>query len=192
VPLWNWLISSDMGCPGPAGRWPHWLSFAFHISNLVIALADLAIPVIILANWKYKREGIARRAIWTVLLYFPVKAASRLVRVLELLGPLYHLAVIFDVLTAALAVYAGMQLGPFLRHVLKLPSRDEVHKLNQSLQNKALEVQVLHLEEKERNARLLAEIGRLKRAPPDPSERSWLAAKHNALDRIAEVIKQGA
>jgi hypothetical protein len=94
-----------------------------------------------------------------------------------------------DVVAAMVTVNSVAWLRPKIIHLLRLPSRQQLHDLNDELYTKVNEVHVLHAEERGRNIRLLAEIERLKRMPPDPSERSWLAAKHSALDRIAQVIK---
>lgn len=175
-----WLTDRSMGSPGPAGDWPTWLSVLFPAANLVIGLADLAIPLIIFANWKYKREGIGRATIWTVLIYFPIKATSRFLRVTELFGPAYHATVIFDGLTAILSLYVDSRLGPFLRHVMMLPSRDEVHELNNRLNVELLDKQ-------DRNERLMLALEDAHRAL---ESNVWLSEKHAKLDEIAAIVKE--
>jgi hypothetical protein len=181
----RWLLSTHWGPPGPDGDWPAWLAGLFFGSNLAIALADLSIPAVILLAWKYRREGISRRALWTILVYFPVKAASRLARVAALCLPCYHIVTIavalLDSLTAALSAHVAYQLGPFLRDVMKLRSREEFHALNNRLHLELLEKQ-------DRNLRLLEEIDNAHRAL---AADVWLADKHAALDRIAAIVREG-
>jgi hypothetical protein len=174
--------------PRGAGPGPVWLAVLYHLANLTITVCYLAIPGIVLYYWRYRREGISPRALWMVLAFLPVQALSRLVRVD---GISFSVVATLDVLAAIVTVNSVYWLRPKILHILRLPSRDELHRAKDALQSEVMKVHTLHLEEKERVARLLAEVERLKRAPPDPSDRSWLSAKHKALDRIAEVIKQG-
>lgn len=189
MPWLRWLLSHEMGCPGERDGWPLWLKVVFHGSNLIIAVSDFAVPAVILYHWKYRREGITSRAIWTVLAYFPVKALSRLVRAFEIGGAPWHLAATLDAATAVLSAYAALQLGPFLRHVLLLPSRRQIHDLNDRLQTEVLEKEVMRLEVLERNRRLLAEVERARHAL---DTQVWLMDKRAALDRLAAIIKEAS
>lgn len=174
---------------GVGGAAPAWLAVLYHLANLVITVCYLAIPGIVLYYWRYRREGISPVGLWMVLAFLPIQALSRMVRVD---GISFRVVATLDVLAAVVTVNSVYWLRPKILHILRLPSRRELHDLNDALQMKVYEIRVLNLEERERNDRLLAEIERLKRAPPDPSDRSWLSAKHRALDHLAEVIKQGA
>jgi hypothetical protein len=182
------LLDTISTPPRGAGPSPAWLAVLYHLANLVITVCYLAIPGIVLWYWRYRREGISPTSLWMVLAFLPVQALSRLVRVD---GIAFPLVATLDVMAAVVTVNSVYWLRPKILHILRLPSRDELHKLNDELQMKVLQIHTLHLDERERNARLLTEVERLKRAPPDPSDRSWLSAKHKALDRIAEMIKEG-
>jgi hypothetical protein len=184
----RWLLAICSAPPCGAGDCPAWLAATYHLANLLITACYLAIPGIVLWYWRYRRDGISPLYLWMVLAFLPAQAMSRLSRVD---GVPFPVIVAFDVLAAVVTVNSVAWLRPKILHVLRLPSRDELHRAKDALQSEVMKVHTLHLEEKERVARLLAEVERLKRAPPDPSDRSWLSAKHKALDRIAEVIKQG-
>jgi hypothetical protein len=168
------------------GQYPAWLAVLYHLANLAITICYLAIPGIVLYYWRYRRDGIDPLKLWMVLAFLPFQALSRLARID---GIVFPVVVALDVVAAMVTVNSVAWLRPKIIHLLRLPSRQQLHDLNDELYTKVNEVHVLHAEERGRNIRLLAEIERLKRMPPDPSERSWLAAKHSALDRIAQVIK---
>jgi hypothetical protein len=186
--LLRWLFDGGMGPPGLDGQWPLWLCLSYHVSNFVIGAADLVIPIVIVRNWAYKREGIARSAIFAILVYFPVKASSRLVRAAQIYSSPYNAMTVLDVLTAVMTVYCTIHLQPFLRTILRLPSRAELHEVRNALQNKVYEIQLLHDQVAAKNKLLLAEIERARAAL---SSQVWLGDKHAALDRMVTILKEG-
>lgn len=181
-----WLFDRSMGPPGPSGHWPLWLTLLFHTSNFAIAAADMAVPAVILANWMYRRDGISRRAFWTVALYFPAKSLSRLARVAEFSGPTYHLTAILDTLTAVLAVYSTAQLGPFLRHLLKLPSRAQIHDLANRLQAEISRKDLTYLKVKAQHDAIADE---LRAAREIIANKVWIADRQAALDRLDAITR---
>jgi hypothetical protein len=186
--LLRWLFDGSMGSPGLDGKWPLWLCISYHVSNFVIGAADLVIPVVIVRNWAYKREGVARSALYAVLIYFPVKAASRLVRAAQIYSSPYNAMTVLDVLTAVMSAYCTIHLQPFLRNILQLPSRAELHEVKNALQNKVYEIQLLHNDVAAKNQALLKEIERARAAL---SSQVWLGEKHAALDRMVTILKEG-
>jgi hypothetical protein len=174
--------------PRGAGPSSVWLAVLYHLANLTITVCYLAIPGIVLYYWRYRREGISPRALWMVLAFLPVQALSRLVRVD---GISFRVVATLDVLAAIVTVNSVYWLRPKILHILRLPSRRELHDLNDALQIEVLKVHTQHLDEQEKNAKLLAEVEKLRYSVTDPSERSWIQAKHKALDRIVAVIKEG-
>jgi hypothetical protein len=186
--LLRWLFDGSMGPPGLDGQWPFWLCFAYHVSNFVIGAADLVIPLVIVRTWAYKREGVARSALYAILIYFPVKAASRLVRAAQIYSSPYNAMTVLDVLTAVMSAYCTIHLQPFLRNILQLPSRAELHEVKNALQNKVYEIQLLHNDVAAKNQALLKEIERARAAL---SSQVWLGDKHAALDRMVTILKEG-
>jgi hypothetical protein len=178
--------------PPPGARpCPGWLVVLFHLSNLVISACYLAIPGIVLYYWRYRRDGVSPVKLWLVIAFLPVQALSRLARVDGFAGVPFCLFAILDTVAAIVTVNSVVWLRPKILHVLRLPSREALHDLNDRLQTKVMEIEILRLEEREKNARLMVEVERARRATPDPSERSWVLARHHALDRIVEVINEG-
>lgn len=127
--LARWLLDPGVGEPGPGGRWPVWLSVVFHGSNLVIALVDFSIPLLIVRYWKFKRDGVTTRQFWRTASFFPLVGISRLVRVAAIWGPTPHLTALVDCVTAVLNLYCLAGIVPVVKHILKLPSRKVVHEL---------------------------------------------------------------
>jgi hypothetical protein len=186
VPLIRWLLETLTTAPRGEGPCPAWLAVLYHLANLVITCCYLAIPGIVLWYWRYRRDGISPLNLWMVLAFLPAQALSRLSRVDGV--PFPPIAAL-DVLAALVTVNSVYWLRPKILHILKLPSRQELHDIAEALQVEALKVRVLHLDEQEKNAKLLAEVEKLRYSVMDPSERSWIQAKHKALDQIVKVIK---
>jgi hypothetical protein len=169
---------------------PAWLVVLYHLANLAITACYLAIPSIVLYYWRYRRDGIAPAKLWMVIAFLPAQALSRLVRIDGFSGIPFCVFAVLDTLAAVVTINSVVWLRPKILHILRLPSRDELHRLNNELHEKMLEIQVMHLEEQRKNATLLAEVEKFRRAPSGPAEQSWVMAKHAALDRIVDVIKK--
>jgi hypothetical protein len=181
VPLIRWLLATCSEPPCGAGSSPAWLAATYHLANFAITLCYLAIPGIVLWYWRYRRDGIDPMKLWMVLAFLPVQALSRLSRVD---GVPFPLIVALDCLAAVVTINSVGWLPPKIKHLLKLPSRQELHDINDALYTKVTEIHVLHAEERKRNANLLAEVELLRR----PAGPGWLSEKHAALDRITAII----
>jgi hypothetical protein len=184
----RWLLATCSAPPCGAGDCPAWLAATYHLANLLITACYLAIPGIVLWYWRYRRDGISPLYLWMVLAFLPAQAMSRLSRID---GVPFPVIVALDVLAAVVTVNSVVWLRPKILHLLKLPSRQQLHDLNAALQVEVLKVHTMHLDERQKNAKLLAEVEKLRFSVTDPSERSWIQAKHKALDRIVAVIKEG-
>lgn len=180
----EWLLSTEMGPPGPAGDWPPWLSVLFHSSNLVIGICYLAVPAIILANWKYRRDGISGLRLWSVLAFLPAQAASRLARVFAIYGPAQRLTAILDFVAAVAAMACILNLRRKILHILRLPSRSQVHELNNRLQVQICEKEVLRLETEAKYEAIRREADLLRRAIQN---QVWLVDTKEALARIEAI-----
>jgi hypothetical protein len=179
----RWLLAACSKPPCGADVCPPWLAATYHLANLAITVSYLAIPAIVLYYWRYRRDGIDPLKFWMVLAFLPIQALSRLSRID---GVPFPLIAALDVLAAAVTVNSVAWLRPKILHILKLPSRQELHDLNDALHTKMLEVQVLNMEERQKNAKLLAEVELLRR----PAGPGWLTDKHAALDRITAIIRK--
>jgi hypothetical protein len=135
----SWLLDRSMGQAGPDGRWSPWLSWTFHGSNFVIACTFVAIPLIIAHHWRYKRDGLSTGMFLRGLSFFILQGFSRFLRTAAILGPFPRLMAITDAVTAVAALYGVWQLSPLIVHILKLPSREEIHDLNGRLNGELLE-----------------------------------------------------
>jgi hypothetical protein len=181
----RWLLATCSAPPCGAGDCPAWLAATYHLANLLITACYLAIPGIVLWYWRYRRDGIDPWKLWMVLAFLPAQALSRLSRVD---GVPFPLIVALDCLAALVTLNSVGWLPPKIKHLLLLPSRERLHDLNDQLQAKVWEIQVHHLEEQAKNAKLLAEVELLRR----PAGPGWLGEKHAALDRITAIIhKEG-
>jgi hypothetical protein len=183
VPLVRWLLDACSRPPCGADVCPAWLAATYHFANLAITVCYLAIPGIVLYYWRYRRDGIDPLHLWMVIAFLPAQALSRLSRID---GVPFPVIAVLDVLAAAVTVNSVGWLRPKILHILKLPSRQELHDLNDQLHTKVLEIELLNLEERRKNASLMAEVELLRR----PAGPGWLKEKHAALDRITSIIRK--
>jgi hypothetical protein len=183
VRLIRWLLATCSEPPCGAGPCSVWLAATYHLSNLVITVCYLTIPGIVLWYWRYRRDGVSPLKLWMVLAFLPVQALSRLSRID---GIPFPVIVTLDVLAAVVTVNSVVWLRPKILHILRLPSRQQLHDLNDALQAKVLQVEIMHMEERKSNAALLAEVELLRR----PIGPGWFQEKHAALDRITAIIRK--
>lgn len=180
----EWLLSTEMGPPGPGGRWSPWLSALFHGANLTIALGYAAVPWIILRTWKYRRDGISPLRLWGVMLFLPMQSLSRLARAFTASGAAVRLVTILDVLTAVTVVVSVVSLRPKILHILKLPSRAQIHDLNDRLQAQVWEKEAMRLEVEAKYDAIRREAVALRRAL---ESQVWLVDTKEALARIEAI-----
>ena len=189
MPIIDWLLDTSMGAPGPHGQWPLWLSATFHIANLAIAACDFAIPLIIVRLWRYRREGVTARQLWAALGFLPAVGVTRLLRAAEVFGPPYHLTALIDAAAAILSVACALRVAPFVRHVLALPSRDEIHAAKEELHVELLRRQVAEQELTAAIAVVTAKLERAKeeldRLQLEKSTAAWWRGRTTALDEIS-------
>jgi hypothetical protein len=135
----QWLFDTTMGSPGLGGRWPAWLSILFHLSNAIMAISLIAIPMIVVGMWSYRRDGFQAVRIWRILAFLPALGLSKSLRVQEIWGPPYHLTAIVDCVCAVVTTYSVCHLPALFKHILLLPSRDQFRKMNEELRSILLE-----------------------------------------------------
>jgi hypothetical protein len=135
VPLVRWLLDACSRPPCGADVCPAWLAATYHFANLAITVCYLAIPGIVLYYWRYRRDGIDPLHLWMVIAFLPAQALSRLSRID---GVPFPVIAVLDVLAAAVTVNSVAWLRPKILHILKLPSRQELHDLNDRLHTQVL------------------------------------------------------
>lgn len=187
MPLIRWLFDTSMGAPGPDGRWPLWLAVAFHGANLVSGTALCLFPVVIARLWRYHRDGVTFGQFWRVMGFLPWLGLCRLARVVEAAGPPYHLTVILDALAAAHTVYSLTRLVPAVRHVLLLPSRQELHAARDAAQAALAKLWEQRLDEQETFRRLQAHAARLEYLL---KTEGWTAEKAAVLAELRATLSR--
>lgn len=188
----SWLLDTSMGCPGKGGHWPLYLSILFHLSNLLIASAYLAVPIQVIRLWKYKRDGVKPTVLWSVLAFMPIMSISRLIRFFEIFAQPYRLTALLDLAAAAATWYAVLCLEPLARDVLRLPSRERFHDLVGQLNH---EVLLSHVREKEVLARkeelrrqLAEALERVRDLESDRTSSDWWRQKKATIGELHQII----
>lgn len=182
--LGRWLFDARVGEPGPGGRWPAWLSAVFHGSNLVIAAVDFAIPLVILRYWKYRRDGVTPFQFWRTACFFPLVGISRLVRVLSIWGPAPHLAAVVDCATAVLNLYCLGGVVPFVKHLLKLPSRGQMHYTLNRLQVEMTSKEIVLIRVEQGREEVQAKL----REAEEHEASEWWRSRKQALAELGQML----
>jgi hypothetical protein len=114
-----------------------------------------------------------------------VPARQALSRLSRVDGVPFPLIVALDCLAAAVTVNSVGWLPPKIKHMLLLPSREELHDLNDALQMKVLQIHTSCIG----GAGAERQAARRGRAAPAPGPaRVAGGEKHKALDRITAII----
>lgn len=149
--VFGWLFDTSMGPPGPHGHWPLWLTIMFRGANLVTGLMLASFPILIIGVWSRRRQGISPLKFWLMCSFLPVLGLSRLVRAFDFWGPPYHLIAIADLCAACAVAVWWLSFRPISKEILYLPSRANIHDINNKLNNATLE---LYFVKRDRDGRL--------------------------------------
>jgi hypothetical protein len=185
--LLHWLFDTSMGPPGPAGAWPAWLSVLFHGSNAIAGACMMIVPLMVMWHLPHRQGGVSARQLWMIMVLYLAFAGCRVARVLEIHGPPYHLTTIVDCAAAVICVYSVLYLPQLLRHIMELPSLEELNEVNNALSAGIVEAEAGKQEAKTSN---LALVILLERAQGTLETLSWCDEKSRALDDIHAVLAE--
>jgi hypothetical protein len=192
--MFRWLFDTSLDCPGHDGVWVAWLPILFHGSNLIIAACYLAVPVIILTTWKTKREGISRWRLWMVLAFLPAQSASQLAIGLGFFGQPYRLITLLDCIAAVAVLTSVLSIRPKILHILKLPSREEIHEINGRLQAEILERELREHSLREARAAMQRKLEeaqeRLDELVEERKNAEWWRSRKAALHEVNSLIEE--
>lgn len=181
----QWLFDTSMGPPGLSGSWPPWLTWLFHTSNLLTALCHFAVLAMVLAYGRFKGEGVTTRQLVLVSAFFPIAALSRLVRVIELWGSPYHLLTVMDTATALASMVSVYFLPPLIHNVLRLPSFEEIQRLNNELTRRVIEAELGRAQVVQQNQSLTDRLTAIERSL---DTEGWTEEKKVALAEIRGML----
>lgn len=184
----DWLLDvSDFVRRGNAGPgWTSSLIYAYKFANLVISCSFFSIPFVLVVFWKKRRNSISRS--WATLLFALFILLSGLHHFIDIVvfyWPAYRLFTVLSCLTAMVAFATACTLPPVVLSLIKLPSRESIHRINGELNKVVLEQSLQNDILEERNRKLTEHIKRLE----DMLEtNAWMHDKGTALKELREML----
>lgn len=189
-----WIFESDVFMTrdrcGPG--WTDDLMSVYIASNLAIAVSYFAIPAMLVVLYRSKRQSLPSP--WLLVLFASFIALSAITYLCDVTvfwwAP-YRLYTLFRVLTAVVSLAAAAVMPFIIKTLVKLPCREYVHALNNQLQARVLETELMRLEALERervtalaNKRLKDELASLRARLQD---RLWYADRGALLTDIERI-----
>lgn len=183
----SWLFdTSKFITRNHCGDWPLWMEYLYIISNILVAIAYFAIPFMAIILWKYKRNDVARGWILIIIAFFIFFCGlTHLADVLVFYWAPYRFYALIDFLTAIFSVLTVIYLPPVILHLLKLPSRELIHQLNNELQTLYNNERLNRINSEEQNNKLKKEIIELKYIV---ETNRWFNEKDKALNVLNEML----
>lgn len=165
--------------------WSENLKAVYVASNLSIALSYFAIPVMLLTLYRSKRQDLPSP--WVLILFASfilLSGLAHLSNVTVFFWAPNRLYTTIFAMTGVVSVVAAATLPGVVRVLVRMPSRDYVHSLNNQLHDKVLEIELINLQiAAERDAiRKELESAREALVP-----RVWVSETKLALDRIDAI-----
>jgi hypothetical protein len=138
---WDWLFDSSqfMTRSHCGGGWTPEMEKLYIASNLVISFAYLEIPILLWFLYRKKREDLPAPWILVMFITFIVLCGlTHLSDVLVFYWAPYRLFTALFVLTALASAVTAYKLPSVVRYMVRLPSREYVHRINNQLQEEVL------------------------------------------------------
>lgn len=184
----DWLLDTVNFVPrGSVGAgWTSSLIYAYKFANLVIACSYLSIPVTMIVFWHKRRNNLSHS--WVVVLiavFISMTGLMHLDDILVFYWPAYRFFTIMCCLTAGVAFFTACMLPAVMLHILKLPSRESIHRINGELNKIVLEQHLRQDMLEQRNKTLIEKITILESML---ETNQWVNDKATALKELREML----
>lgn len=149
----SWIFESDVFMTrdrcGPG--WSDGLKAIYIASSLAVAVSYLAIPAMLLALYRSKRQELPSPwLLVTFAAFLALSATTYLSDVTVFWWAPYRLYTLLRVLTGVVSLAAASVMPFVVKTLVKLPSREYVHALNNQLQARVWETELMRREAMER------------------------------------------
>jgi hypothetical protein len=158
---WDWLFDASVFLTrNHFGRgWSSNMMDIYKFSNVVIAVAYFAIPITLYFLYTKKRKELPTPGVLIMFITFIVLCGlTHLSDVVVFYWAPYRLFTLLYALTALASAITAFKLPQIVRYLVKLPSREYVHKINDQLQAEVLLRTKAELELAYRNDKLRARV----------------------------------
>jgi len=119
--------------------WSPTLLVTYVASDVLIFLSYFSMPVAIGYFAQQRKDFPYRWLLWLFAAFIMACGATHLMGAIVLWQPMYGLDALLKAITAVVSVVTAIALWPLLPHALKMPSHDQLRRLNAELQNEIAE-----------------------------------------------------
>ncbi len=137
--------------------WSKPLVLTYVLSDVLIFLSYFSMPVALGYFAQRRRDFPYRWLLWMFAAFIMACGATHLMGAIVLWLPLYRIDAFLKAVTAFVSVVTAVMLWPLIPHALKLPSPDQLRRVNERLQGEIEERK--RVEEALRLAKAAAEAG---------------------------------
>lgn len=166
--------------------WTPALAYTYKFSNLVIAISYFSIPAMLVAFWRKRRNdagGMYILILFACFIFFC--GITHLTDVFVFYWPAYRLFTLIYAITAITSFLTACVLPSVILKLLKLPSREVIHNINDQLQKLTWQQHLSNINLEERNTKLTEHIKHLE----DMLEtNAWMHDKASALKELREML----
>src|SRR5512140_63900 len=134
----EWIQNMALGDYLPHGyciSWSKPLLLTYVFSDLLIFLAYFSMPVALGYFAQRRRDFPYRWLLWLFAAFIMACGLTHLMGFVVLWWPLYRLDALIKAVTAVISVFTAIMLWPLIPHALKLPSPNQLRRINEQLQN---------------------------------------------------------
>ncbi|TRZ96961.1 MAG: PAS domain-containing sensor histidine kinase [Rhodocyclaceae bacterium] len=119
--------------------WSPTLLVTYVASDVLIFLSYFSMPVAIGYFAQRRKDFPYRWLLWLFAAFIMACGATHLMGAIVLWQPMYGLDALLKAITAVVSVVTAIALWPLIPHALKLPSHDQLRRLNEELQKEIIE-----------------------------------------------------
>ena len=194
--LWDASDFLTRGHCGPG--WTENLKFIYIVSNIVIALAYFAIPFWLMLLYKKKSRDLPKAGTLILFITFIVLCGmTHVADVVVFRWAPYRFFTLLTAMTAVASAVTAVRLPYIIRYLVKLPSREYVHRINNRLQAELLMRAEAEHDMARRNEKLRERVkmfegllrqNALKTLDDLQRTNQWIHERNRAMDELEKML----
>jgi len=136
----GWVFSTDPFLPhGFCLLWRPDLVWSHVLADGAIALSYFSIPLFLVSLARSRRDLLFTWPLYLFGIFILLCGTTHVLSIVAFWVPIYGLEAVVKVLTGIASVLTAVAVWPLLPKLLSLPSHDELHRMNQALEDRVAE-----------------------------------------------------
>ena len=183
----DWLFATDKFVPfHEAQRWSPEMRHIWILSNVCIALCCYGLAIGLVWVWHKRRNTVVSPLmLFTFGLYLVFLGTTFAISIVTMYWAPYRFMVTVRGFCAIFAVLVALKLPFIVVNILKLPSRELMHSLNNRLNSELLQKQANEEDLKKRNRELASRILRIETTV---EQCEWFHKKSETVQQLREML----